>query len=545
MADPSAKLRVCAYARVSTDKDDQANSLENQTAFFTRYISENPAWEFVGAYPDEGITGTNTRKRDAFKRMMANARAGLIDLILTKEVSRFARNTVDTLNYARELRGRGIGILFILDHLDTRKPEDDFRLGIMAGVAQEESRKTSERVKWGQKRQMEKGVVFGRDLVGYTVKNGRLTVNPEEAEIVKQVYHMYLHEEKGSHVIARELSEAGISAKRVKRWSNTAILRMLRNEKYAGDLFQQKTYTPDYLDHKKKCNRGQREMIRLYDHHEAIIDRETWNAVQKEVARRSPGNVRSPRHAQRYWCSGKLKCGECGSTLVRRVKKTGYGQYIAWRCYQSAAYGAPREDEAGKQIGCCGEAVNDKALLYCAKHAIQQIPVNHDRVARALMRDIRDVLFSNRQIDTASFEMAIDALKSEKARIVRQAARGLLSDDDIKTAIAACDEEISVNRKQIELANSQNTLLKEQADGISGYIDEINEILKMESDGEAVCRELIELVHVFNGGVAVFHLKRVPFGIRLQYRTGGRGGRYVVQVIDVSFTEPLDQLQSI
>ena len=165
------KLRVAAYARVSTDKDDQANSLDNQRTYFSKYITQHEGWQLVNVFYDEGISGTQTKKRKGFMEMIAEAESGEIDLIITKEVSRFARNTVDTLSYTRELKKFGVGVIFTLDNIDTRQSDGEFRLTIMASIAQEESRKTSERVKWGQRRQMEKGVVFGRDLLGYTVKD--------------------------------------------------------------------------------------------------------------------------------------------------------------------------------------------------------------------------------------------------------------------------------------------------------------------------------------------------------------------------------------
>lgn len=282
------KLRVAAYARVSTDKDDQANSLDNQRTYFSKYITQHEGWQLVNVFYDEGISGTQTKKRKGFMEMIAEAESGEIDLIITKEVSRFARNTVDTLSYTRELKKFGVGVIFTLDNIDTRQSDGEFRLTIMASIAQEESRKTSERVKWGQRRQMEKGVVFGRDLLGYTVKDGKLYINEEEAEIVRTIFHKYTNEGKGTHVIARELQEEGMRPKRIALWSNVVILRALKNEKYVGDLMQKKTITPDYLTHKKKYNRGEENMVYIKEHHEPIISRDLWERTQEELLRRSP-----------------------------------------------------------------------------------------------------------------------------------------------------------------------------------------------------------------------------------------------------------------
>ena len=298
------KIRVAAYARVSSDKDDQLNSLENQKSFFADYIKSRVEWEFVGVYWDEGISGTQTIKRTGFNNMIADAMNKKIDLIITKEVTRFARNTVDTLWHARELKERGVGIIFILDNIDTRDADSEYRLTIMASNAQEESRKTSERVKWGQRRQMEKGVVFGRDLLGYTVKNGILHINPEEVPVVKAIFHKYTNEGKGTHVIARELLEEGMQPKRVKLWSNVVILRVLRNEKYVGDLCQKKTITPNYLTHKKKYNRGEEDMIYLKDHHEPIISRDLCNRTQEELNRLSKMTKEQKiKYSNLHWCS--------------------------------------------------------------------------------------------------------------------------------------------------------------------------------------------------------------------------------------------------
>lgn len=284
-------VRVAAYCRVSTDKEDQANSFENQQRYFLACIQRNPDWVLQNIYADEGISGTSTKKRKQFNAMIAAARAGELDLILTKEVSRFARNTLDTLAYTRELSRRGVGVLFLIDNIDTRQQDGELRLTIMSSIAQEESRKTSQRVKWGQARRMEQGVVFGGSLLGYDVQDGQITVNKEGAEIVRRIFHACLVEHKSTAVIARELREAGIPSSRgIVKWSAATVWKVLKNEKYCGDLVQKKTYTPDYLTHEKKYNRGEEAMIIIRDHHTPIIDRKTWDAVQQELARRGhPG----------------------------------------------------------------------------------------------------------------------------------------------------------------------------------------------------------------------------------------------------------------
>ena len=223
------KKRVAAYCRVSTDKDDQANSFESQKAYFEQYIERNDDWELFEIFADEGISGTTTKKRKAFNRMIACAKDGDFDLIITKEISRFARNTLDSIYYTRELKKHGVGVLFANDNINTLDGDAELRLSIMASIAQEESRKTSERVKWGQRRRMEQGVVFGRDMLGYDVRGGKMFINEDGAKIVRLIFDKFVYEKKGTHVIARELREAGIRPMRVKEWSNTVILRVVRN----------------------------------------------------------------------------------------------------------------------------------------------------------------------------------------------------------------------------------------------------------------------------------------------------------------------------
>ena len=202
-------MKVAVYCRVSTDKTDQANSLESQQKYFKEYIERNPMWELYNIYVDEGITGTNTKKRRAFNLMMVDAQLKKFDLIITKEISRFARNTLDSIYYTRELKRNGIGVLFANDNLCTLDADAELRLTIMSSIAQEESRKTSERVKWGQKRRMEQGVVFGRDMLGYDVRDGELHINPKGARTVQKIFHKYVVEHKGTSTIARELQEEG------------------------------------------------------------------------------------------------------------------------------------------------------------------------------------------------------------------------------------------------------------------------------------------------------------------------------------------------
>lgn len=257
------KRKVAAYCRVSTDNEDQANSFESQQRYFRQYIERNPDWELYEIFADEGISGTNTKKRKEFNRMIACAKNGDFDLIITKEISRFARNTLDSIYYTRELKKHGVGVIFMNDNINTLDGDAELRLAIMSSIAQEESRKTSERVKWGQKRQMEQGVVFGRSMLGYDVEGGKMTINEEGAKVVRLIFHKFVNEGKGTHVIARELREEGISPMRVKEWSNTVILRVIRTRNTAEIWCRKRPIRPTSYLTKRSTTVGKRNLLSL------------------------------------------------------------------------------------------------------------------------------------------------------------------------------------------------------------------------------------------------------------------------------------------
>lgn len=339
--------RVAAYCRVSTDMSDQINSFNSQKRFFQEYIGSREDWMLYAIYSDEGITGTTATERAGFMQMISDALEGKFDLILTKEVSRFSRNLLDTVAYTRQLKCAGVGVIFLSDGISTLDPDAELRLGIMASVAQEESRRTSERVKWGQRRQMERGVVFGRSLLGYELRGGQLFVEPKGAEIVRLIYHMYLHEGMGVRKIAAALARQDIPTSTGNAvWSGAAVLKILRNEKYCGDLYQGKTITADYLTHKKVKNKE--NMIFLKDHHEPIVSKADWEAVQAELSRRSSCDKSSKPCGNRFVLSGKVLCAACGAVCICRTRKRRNGStYRVWqrRCRCEGKPRQLREDD--------------------------------------------------------------------------------------------------------------------------------------------------------------------------------------------------------
>lgn len=533
------KLRVAAYCRVSTDKDDQTNSLISQRRYFADYINHHEDWILNDVYYDEGISGTQTKKRTGFNTMIEEAMQGGIDLILTKEVCRFARNTVDTLSYTRKLKDNGIGVVFTIDNIDTRDADGELRLTIMASIAQEESRKTSERVKWGQKRRMEQGIVFGRDMLGYTVKNGALHINEEEVPVVRAIFHKFTNEGKGTRVIARELREEGMRPMRVKLWSNTIILRVLRNEKYVGDLCQKKTYTPNYLTHAKKYNRGNEEMVYLKDHHEPIIDRELWNRTQEELLRRSPSEDAKSKHSNRYWCSGKLYCGLCGRRYVSRTKKLKNGViYKAWRCYAAANHGAKKVSSFGEEIGCDNGSINEKALLTCMHYCICKLQTNQKELKREIMQEIKEIKgITEKKPDTKRIREKMDALAAKKRKAIDLMLDGLITKSDLQEQTKWYDEQLAELSESLNTAGKQDKANAVELHEYESYLKALDEIMSFDESNASLYREILDKMIICHDKTVEVWLKCVPFGMKLKIRSDGKNDDYHTDILAMEIVQ--------
>lgn len=532
-------LRVAAYARVSTDKEDQSNSLSSQRNYFAEFITSHENWKLSNVYYDEGISGTQTKKRTGFNQMIQDALNGELDLIITKEVCRFARNTVDTLSYTRQLKEAGVGVIFTIDNIDTRDSDGELRLTIMASIAQEESRKTSERVRWGQKRQMEKGVVFGRDLLGYTVHNGKLSINEEEVPVVKAIFHKYVNEGKGTHVIARELMEEGMRPKRIALWSNTVILRILRNEKYVGDLLQKKTYTPNYLTHAKKYNHGEEDMVYLKNHHEPIINRELWTRTQEELKRRSPSEEQKSKHSNRYWCSGKIRCAECGSRFVSRTKKLKNGEiYRAWRCHSAANHGALKKDADGKNIGCDNSSINERSLKTCMHYCITLVQGEKDTLKKEILEEISKLQKeSANEMSSKKIQKKIEKLETKKRQSIDLMLEGLITKEDLKKQTDWYNEELESLNIQLAEALSKDKVQSRQVNDMEQYIKALDEIMDIGEHNELLYKEVLDYIEVHKGSILDIWLKCIPVGIRLKIRTSGKREFFKTEILETSFIE--------
>lgn len=390
------KRRTAGYARVSTDSDEQFTSYAAQVDYYTQYIKSREDWEFVAVYTDEGISGTSTAKREGFKAMIADALAGKIDLIVTKSVSRFARNTVDSLTTVRQLKEKGIEIYFEKENIWTLDTKGELLISIMSSLAQEESRSISENVTWGQRKRFADGKVtvpFGHFLGYDRGEDGNLVLNKDEAVIVKRIFAMFL-QGMTPYGIAVKLTADGVpSPSKKSKWNPGTVKRMLANEKYKGDALLQKSYTTDFLTKKKKINEGEIPQYYVTGNHEAIIEPEIFDMVQRELARRGKGRN---RHSGVHGFSGKIKCGECGSWFGSKVwHSNDKYRRVIWQCNH-------KFDEK-----CSTPHVDEETIKSVFLKAVNKLIANRDTI-KADFEAIKDMLFS-----TKDLELARDALQQE------------------------------------------------------------------------------------------------------------------------------------
>ena len=328
---PVQRKRVAAYVRVSSGKDAQLHSLSAQISYYNNYIGSRGDWELAGIYADEAMTGTKDN-RPEFQKMLADCKAGRIDMVIAKSITRLARNTVTLLETARELKALGIDIYFEKENIHTLSTDGELMLTLLASFAQEESRSVSENIKWRIKKKFEQGYSTYIDMYGYRFQDNTLQVVPEEAKVIQQIFTDYLSG-MGKTAIAKKLNRQEIPTKSGCLWRGTTIHDILVNEKYTGDLLLQKCYRLDYISKKNVKNHGERPMYHVSDCHEAIIDKVTFAKVQEEIKRRKNKTATFQKHSEQYLFTGIIRCGQCGGRFYRRIRNrnTKYAKPV-WTC---------------------------------------------------------------------------------------------------------------------------------------------------------------------------------------------------------------------
>ena len=422
-------LRVAAYCRVSTGDEEQLTSYENQKAFYTEKIMKNPDWTMVDIFADEGITGTSTCRRKQFLRMIRQCRQGKIDMILAKSVSRFARNTLDTISYTRELRSLGIAVIFEEQNINSIYPESEFLIALHAAFAQSESESISANVRWGKRQSIKDGkVTFQyKTMLGYKKGvDGNPEIIPEEAETVRRIFERYLAG-KSIQNIRQVLEASGVrNAAGTTEWTASNLRSILTNEKYCGDALLQKSFIKDCISKKAILNTGQLPKVLIQDNHEAIVSREMFDAVQLEIARRRAQDGRTRKSAPtgrgkfsgKYALSGLLFCGECG-TAYRRVVWTQHGEKRAvWRCSSRLDYGK----KYCKESPTLDEAPLQQAVLAAINASMSGRKILADQLVDAMEQELAPVPGENMSL--GDIDRAVTELGKQFDTLLAEAANG-------------------------------------------------------------------------------------------------------------------------
>lgn len=497
--------RVAAYCRVSTGSDEQITSYNNQMKVYTEMIAANKEWEFAGLYADEGISGTRADKRPQFQKMIDDCLKGKIDMIITKSVSRFARNTVECLDYVRMLKEKGIGIYFEEQNIDTLKSDSELYLVIYAGFAQSESESISKNITWTHRKNFEEGkpiFMYSRWLGYKKGEDGTPEIVPEEAEVVRRIFDMYLSG-KSTDEIANIMRSENITFPEKKLiFSKSAIIRMLKNEKYCGDCILQKTITLDPISKKRKANEGEAPMWLVENSHPAIISRDVFNRVQEETSRRNAKAPASQKNAltasgkhSRYALTDVLMCGECGSRF-RRVTWTARGnKRIVWRCISRLDY--------GKKYCPDSITVSEEALHRAIVKALNKFNAEDESTYLMLMKStIGDAIGLNGGSDEIDLlERRIDALNKRMLDLVSESIQ---EGNDAESY----EEEFKSISTQIEQLNGRINAIRESEseDGeLQARLEEIQDTIanrKKNKDvyDDSIVRQMVECIKVYKDG---------------------------------------------
>lgn len=449
------KLRVTYYARVSTEKDEQAHSLKNQVEYFSDFIKRNTNWTYAEGYIDEGLSGTSVTKRESFLKMIADAKLKKFDFIVTKEISRFSRNTLDSIKYTQELLSYGVGVLFQSDNINTLMPDAELRLTIMSSIAQDEVRKISERVKFGFKRAVENGVVLGNSKIwGYTKDNGKLIIDEKEAEIVRQIFDIYATKNVGMRVISARLDELGITNNNGNSFSFSTIKGIITNPKYMGYYCGNKTHKYDYkLSDRKYLDQTEWVMYKDEENVPPIVTEEIWQKANYILKVRSEKQSSDDKtsYQNKYAYSGKILCSEHKVPYYRSLYRYSSGNKEVWQCKKYV--------EKGKE-GCTSPSIYTSELDLILKKAYDEIIINRSEIIHELI-NMYSSLGSQSKIkeDIAKVKVDINQIIKMKDKLLELSINGRLSDDEFEKRNNKFNDDIdklNIRLKELDLEEIKN-----------------------------------------------------------------------------------------
>ena len=469
-------LRVTFYARVSTDMDAQLNSLENQIQYYTEFIQSKPNWTFVPGYVDEGISGGSTKKRDDFNRMIRDAKAGLFDFIITKEISRFSRSTLDSIKYTQELLECNVGVFFQNDNINTLDSDSEFRLVVMAGVAQDELRKLSERTKFGFAQSIKDGRVLGNDkLYGYDKKDCVLTINEEEAQIVRTVFDLYANHGMGTRKISQTLTEMGYTSREGNAFNTLTIRHMLENPKYKGWYCGRKTQSIDYRT-KKKAFLDESEWVMYPDPTiPAIVSEELWNranALYKERSQQMKSHSSGASYHNRYPYSGKIYCEEHGTTFHRQVLESKKGTKEVWQCKVYRQKG---------KSACSAPQLRSEELDQIMAQIFTEMVKDKDAIIDSLIAVLKSV---PQEVDYSKVKLRIEedmaAINAKKDRLLELSMADALSVPEFKKRNEVFNQQLRNLEAQLATIEAEEARQKDSALDITKIRRELEKELNFE-----------------------------------------------------------------
>lgn len=500
-SDKYHQLRVAAYCRVSTEQEEQQSSYKVQIAYYTDLINKKKEWTLAGIFADEGISGTQTKKRTEFNRMIRMCKQKKIDLVITKSISRFARNTVDCLEYVRQLKSLGIGVIFEKENINTLTMTSEFMIALYGSFAQAESESISKNVSWGKEKAYREGKVQFqyKYLLGYKKgEDGKPEIVPEEAETVREIFELYLDGLPLLEIAKTLETEGRTTATGKKVWSKGEVQRILKNEKYVGDALLQKTYTVDCITHKVVKNNGERPMYLVTDHHAPIVDRDTYNRVQQELARRSSKRKISSKttteqgkYSGKYALTELLICGNCGTPYRRTTWASRGKKQIVWRCISRL--------EHGKRYCSDSPTIHEEKLHRAVINAINGYFDCHDEVKKILKSNLETAILNTGQDEFSRLEQRLAEIDQSRNDLVSLIASGGCDENTLDDEFARLySEEKAVSEKLLNL-KTENQNLQENAD----KIDEISSIIdsqnfKVTEFDNVLVRKLIECIKVIS-----------------------------------------------
>ena len=482
----SERLRVAAYCRVSTELDEQANSYETQVSHYKELIQKDPSWDFAGIFADDGISGTNTKKRDQFNKMIKACKAGKIDLIVTKSISRFARNTIDCLKYIRDLKAINVAIFFEKENINTMDAKGEVLITIMASLAQQESESLSQNVKLGLQYRYQQGKVLinHNHFLSYTKdKDGNLVIEPEEAKTVKRIFYSYLQGMTMKQIAESLKADGVLTGGRKTNWHSSGIALILKNEKHMGDALLQKTYTVDFLTKKRVKNNGIMPQYYVENDHPAIIPKSVFMQVQSLIRRRHNGittkNGKHRRINSKYCFSQRIYCGKCGDIFQRNMWYNPV-KVAVWRC-------ASRIKRSKKGRRCMIRNIKEPLLKTATLDAINQLIESHELADKQIKANIMKIV---RNSKGPTIEELDKRLEEAQLKLI-QAANQHQNCNDLTQQVM----ELREQKEKVQKIESENQVKLHNVDQVSDFVDEHQHGLQ-EFDPQLV-RRLIEKITIF------------------------------------------------